>query len=77
MNKKLLGDAIYRLRTEKGLSRSRLAELAGVSINHVKRWETYKESPTITCILLLAQILEGNAFETGSDLCLYYYDYIQ
>ena len=76
MYKRMLGDTIYRLRTEKGLSRSKLAELTGVNINCVKKWETYRESPNITLILLLSQLLEGTARETGSDLCLYYYDFV-
>ena len=76
MNKKMLGDTICRLRTEKGLSQAGLAELAGVNIDCVKKWEAYKESPNIALILLLSQLLEGAAYETGSDLCLYYYDYM-
>jgi transcriptional regulator with XRE-family HTH domain len=76
MPKKMLGDTIYRLRTERGLSRSKLAELVGVDVNYVIKWETYKECPNINLIPLLDQLLEKSKEGTDSDLYLYYYDFV-
>ena len=76
MNSKMLGDAIKRLRAKNRLSQSELAELTGVNIFRVKKWEAYEESPHITLLPLLIQLLEKTASEEGSDLFLYYYDFV-
>jgi transcriptional regulator with XRE-family HTH domain len=57
MYKKMLGDTIYRLRKEKGLSQSELGEFVGVSNKAVSKWETYEANPDITLLQLLAQAL--------------------
>ena len=76
MNKKMLGDTIYRLRTEKGLSRSKLAKLVGVEVNRVIKWETHEECPNINLVPILDQLLEKSANGIDSALYLYYYDFV-
>jgi DNA-binding transcriptional regulator YiaG len=76
MPEKMLGDTIYRLRTESGLSQSKLAELMGVDVHCVIKWETYEECPNINLIPLLDQLLEKTKEGTDSDLYLYYYDFV-
>ena len=73
MNNKMLGNTIKKLRTENRLSRSKLAELIGVNIVCIKKWETCKECPSITLVPLLAQLLDKTA---DSVLFLYYYDFV-
>jgi DNA-binding transcriptional regulator YiaG len=72
MHKKMLGDTIYRLRNEKGLSQSEFSRLAGISNRTVRKWETYKECPNITMLPLLNRILETTTDEVDGDLFLYY-----
>ena len=74
--RKMLGDTIYRLRTEIGLSQSKLAELIGVDVSFVVKWEAYEECPHISLMPLLAQFLEENKEETDCCLFLYYYDFV-
>ena len=76
ISKKMLGDTIYRLRTESGLSQSKLAELVGVDTNCVIKWETHEECPNINLVPLLDQLLEKTTDKTDSDLYLYYYDFV-
>ena len=73
MNNRMLGDTIKRLRTQNRLSQSKLAELIGVSIVCVRKWEAYKECPQITLVPLLAGLLDVT---TDSDLFLHYYDFV-
>ena len=75
-SRKMMGDTIYRLRTEKGLSQVKLAQLAGVEVNCVIKWETHEECPNIKLVPLLDQLLEKPANGTDSALYLYYYDFI-
>jgi len=72
----MLGDTIYRLRTKNGLSRSKLAELVGVDVNYVIKWERYEECPNINLVPLLDRLLEKTTNGTDSDLYLYYYDFL-
>ena len=72
MYKKMLGDTIYRLRKEKGLSQAELGALLNVDSKAVKKWELYVECPGITLLPVLVELLndaEGNLF-------LYYYDFV-
>jgi transcriptional regulator with XRE-family HTH domain len=68
MFKKMLGDTIYRLRKEKGLSQSELGEFAGVSNKAVSKWETYEANPDITLLPLLAQALGVTTDELLTDI---------
>ena len=54
MYKRMLGETIYRLRKEKGLSQDELGKLVGVSNKAVSKWETYEANPDITLLPLLA-----------------------
>jgi hypothetical protein len=49
MFKRMLGDTIYRLRKEKGLSQSELGELVGVSNKAVSKWETWCGLSRLLC----------------------------
>jgi transcriptional regulator with XRE-family HTH domain len=72
MNKRMLGDAICRLRKAKGLSRSELAKLIGVRNESIRNWELHEDCPHIVMVQHLTQILgdfEGSLF-------LYYYDFV-
>jgi transcriptional regulator with XRE-family HTH domain len=68
MYKKMLGDTIYRLRKEKGLSQAELGELVGVSNKAVSKWETYEANPDITLLPLLAQALGVTTDELLTDI---------
>jgi transcriptional regulator with XRE-family HTH domain len=68
MNKRMLGDTIYRLRKEKGMSQAELGELAGVSNKAVSKWETYEANPDITLLPLLAQSLGVTTDELLTDI---------
>jgi len=68
MIKRMLGDTIYRLRKEKGLSQSELGEFVGVSNKAVSKWETYEANPDITLLPLLAQALGVTTDELLTDI---------
>lgn len=68
MYKRMLGETIYRLRKEKGLSQDELGKLVGVSNKAVSKWETYEANPDITLLPLLAQILGVTADELLTDI---------
>jgi transcriptional regulator with XRE-family HTH domain len=68
MYKKMLGDTIYRLRKEKGLSQAELGEFVGVSNKAVSKWETYEANPDITLLPLLAQALGVTTDELLTDI---------
>jgi transcriptional regulator with XRE-family HTH domain len=68
MFKRMLGETIYRLRKEKGLSQSELGELVGVSNKAVSKWETYEANPDITLLPLLAQSLGVTCDELLTDI---------
>jgi len=68
MYKRMLGETIYRLRKEKGLSQEELGKLVGVSNKAVSKWETYEANPDITLLPLLAQSLGVTADELLTDI---------
>ena len=68
MYKRMLGETIYRLRKEKGLSQEELGKLVGVSNKAVSKWETYEANPDITLLPLLAQVLGVTADELLTDI---------
>ena len=47
-----LGEKIYRLRTEKGLSQEALGEVLGVSRQSVSKWETDQSIRAIKAVSL-------------------------
>jgi len=68
MYKKMLGETIYRLRKEKGMSQDELGKLVGVSNKAVSKWETYEANPDITLLPLLAQSLGVTTDELLTDI---------
>ena len=68
MHKRMLGETIYRLRKEKGLSQDELGKLVGVSNKAVSKWETYEANPDITLLPLLAQALGATIDELLTDI---------
>jgi transcriptional regulator with XRE-family HTH domain len=66
--KKMLGDTIYRLRKEKGLSQSELGYLVGVSNKAVSKWETDEANPDIQLLPLLASVLGVSTDELLTDI---------
>jgi transcriptional regulator with XRE-family HTH domain len=66
--KKMLGDTIYRLRKEKGLSQAELGDLVGVSNKAVSKWETYEANPDISSLSLLAKALGVSIEELLTDV---------
>jgi len=68
VQRKMLGDTIYRLRKEKGLSQSQLGEAVGVSNKAVSKWETYEANPDITLLPLLAKTLGVTTDELLTDI---------
>ena len=53
-----LGETIYRLRTEAGLSQSDLAEALGVSRQSVSKWETNASVPDLDKLVKLAALFQ-------------------
>lgn len=58
-----LGEKIYALRRQKGLTQEGLAKLVGVSRQAVHKWETDRIQPSIDKINLLSDVLEVNKRE--------------
>lgn len=61
--KQMLGDFIYTLRKEKGLSQNELGAQLGVTNKAVSKWETGEANPDIALIRPLAEILGVSADE--------------
>lgn len=61
------GNYIFKLRTEKGLSQTKLAEMVGVSDKAVSKWENGKAKPQVETLKKLAIVL-GTSFEEMLDL---------
>ena len=57
MNTYVTGAAIKRMRENKGITQSQLADLIGVSDKAVSKWETAKGLPDISLIEPLANAL--------------------
>ena len=53
-----LGERIYRLRTEKGMSQGDLAEALSVSRQSVSKWETGSATPDLEKLLKLSQLFD-------------------
>lgn len=53
-----LGETIYRLRTEKGMSQSDLADALSVSRQSVSKWETDSATPDLEKLLKLSQLFD-------------------
>lgn len=70
MNQYVTGAIIKKLREEKGLTQSELAQKLNVSNKAVSKWETAKGYPDITLIEPLAQILGVSVMEllSGNDI---------
>ena len=66
MDNYITGAAIRRLREEKGITQSQLAEEIGVSSKAVSKWETAKGLPDITLIEPLAKALGVSVMELMS-----------
>ena len=60
-----LGEKIYKLRKEKGLSQEALAELVGTSRQAISKWENNQGYPETEKLLLLS-----NVFEVSIDFLL-------
>lgn len=58
MNKPTVGQNIRRFRKEKNLTQSELAELIGVSVQAISKWETDAGMPDISQIVPLARVLD-------------------
>lgn len=52
----LLGDKIYKLRTEKGMSQTDLAEALEVSRQSISKWETDASTPELDKLVKLSEI---------------------
>ena len=50
MEKLLIGDVIYRLRKEKGITQEQLTNFTGVSAVAVSKWESGISYPDITLV---------------------------
>ena len=66
MDNYITGATVKRLREEKGLTQSQLAELIGVGSKAVSKWETAKGLPDITLIEPLAKALGVSVMELMS-----------
>ena len=66
MDNYITGATIKRLREEKGLTQTELAEQIGVSSKAVSKWETAKGLPDISLIELLAEALGVSVMELMS-----------
>ena len=53
-----LGDKIYQLRMQNGLSQSALAEKLGVSRQTVSKWESGTASPELDKLVILSELFE-------------------
>ncbi|MGE5627642.1 MAG: helix-turn-helix domain-containing protein [Solirubrobacterales bacterium] len=54
MNKLIIGDVIFRLRKEKGITQDQLGSFIGVSTAAVSKWESGASYPDITLLPVLA-----------------------
>ena len=65
----LFGNALRRLRAERGWSQERLAEAAGITLNYVGNLERGEQGPSLNILLRLAR-----AFETDMPTLLAVFD---
>lgn len=66
MDLQKIGKFIYELRTERGLSQYKLAEMIPISRQAVSKWETGKAMPDSSTLLVLSKI-----FDVSIDELLY------
>lgn len=59
--KRIIGDNVRRLRLEKGLTQTALAERIGVSFVHINRVEMGKAAPSAELLFALADVLMVSA----------------
>lgn len=71
-----LGQRLYEMRKEKGLSQERMAEILGVTRQTVSKWETDQSTPDFDKILPLCQLFGISTDEliSGKANDSYYYD---
>ena len=71
MNSYVTGVTIRRLREQRGLTQTELADQLGVSSKTVSKWETGKGLPDITLLQPLAQSLQISVIElmNGETVC--------
>lgn len=53
-----IGQSIKKAREAKGLSRYKLAEMAGIAPITIYQWERGAFCPTITCLIFIADALD-------------------
>ena len=75
--RKMLGDTIYRLRTEKGISQAELGRLVGVSNKAVSKWETDEANPDISLLPRLAEIFGITTDELLTDVKAPHEEYVK
>lgn len=63
----LFGQALRRLRTERGWSQDRLAEAAGITLNYVGNLERGEQGPSLHILIRLAQALDVDLPALVSD----------
>ena len=61
--RKLVGLRIKRVRTEKGYSQEKLAELAGINAKYLSSVERGEENPTLDLFIRLSQSLKSDIRE--------------
>jgi transcriptional regulator with XRE-family HTH domain len=54
----LFGNALRRLRTQRGWSQERLAEAAGITLNYVGNLERGEQGPSLNILVRLARALD-------------------
>ncbi len=55
---KIFGERLKEIRTEKHLKQTDIAKMLNVSGNTVHAWETDKQEPSMSTLLMLSEILE-------------------
>jgi len=57
-NLRVLGDRVRHLRNERSLSQEKLAELADIHVNHLRRIELGQANPTYLVLIRIAAALD-------------------
>lgn len=60
-----LGEKLYRLRSEKGLSQEALGDMLGVSRQSVSKWETDQSLPELEKVVAISEL-----FKVSTDYLL-------